>query len=289
MNKPQTPKIIPKIGIRGVKASFHDVAARKFFGVQDIQELECPSFRDLCTRLRDREADSCMMAIENSIAGSILTNYNLLETFGLKIFGEVYLRIEMNLMALPGQRIEDIRMVQSHPMALLQCDEFLANHPQMKIIEATDTADSAKDIREKNLLGVAAIASRLAAEAYGLEVLGAGIETNKKNYTRFLAICRAEDSKSSALANKASIRFEAVDQPGSLGRVLEVFSQNSLNMTKIQSVPLLGRPYEYSFHVDLEWEDRSHFDKAMESIQAKKLVINLILFGEYPKGTRPSA
>ncbi|MGK5090310.1 prephenate dehydratase [Bdellovibrionota bacterium FG-2] len=273
-----------KIGIQGVKASFHDVAAQKFFAT--IQEIECPSFRDLCLKLRNREADYCIMAIENSIAGSILPNYSLLETFGFKIIGEVYLRIEMNLMALPGQKIDEIRLVQSHPMALLQCDEFLSEHPHMTVLEATDTADSAKDIRDRKLLGTAAIASRLAAETYGLEVLAAGIETNKQNYTRFLVICRKEDYRPASLANKSSIRFEAPDRPGSLGLVLECFSQHSTNMTKIQSVPILGRPYEYSFHVDLEWDNLTQYNVAMAAV--KERVTNLIQFGEYPKGVRPS-
>lgn len=275
-----------KIGIQGVQAAFHDVAARQYFEKQEITLVECLSFRVLSEKLRDRAADKALMAIENTIAGSILPNYSLLETYGFKILGEVYLRIEMNLMALPGQKIEGIQTVQSHPMALLQCQDFLALHPGMKAIESNDTAESAKEIKAKSLKGVGAIASRLAAETYGLEILGHGIESNKRNYTRFLVICRKEDHIISDQADKASIRFEVSDRPGSLARVLQVFNLLSVNMTKIQSVPILGRPYEYSFHVDIEWQDLSRYRIAMENID--KEVINLIHFGEYPRGVRPS-
>ena len=275
----------PQVGIQGVKAAFHDVAAHRYFGTQEIDPIECSSFKILGQRLASGSADLCLMAIENSIAGSILPNYSLLESHGFKIRGEIYLRIEMAIMALPGQKLDEIRFVQSHPMALLQCKDFLGRYPAMKVLEGADTAESAKEIQERQLWGHAAIASRLAAETYGLEVLEEGIETNSCNYTRFLVICRNEDYQREPEANKASIRFEVADRPGCLAEVLHDFSQLSVNMTKIQSVPILGRPYQYSFHVDLEWEDTSKYREAMTRLSSK--VINLIHFGEYLRSERP--
>jgi prephenate dehydratase len=272
-----------KVAIQGIKASFHDVAARKFFDGREIALVECPSFQALCQSLA-QESDRALMAIENSIAGSILPNYRLLEEFGFRIIGETYLRIEMTLMGLPGQALHDIRSVHSHPMALLQCEDFLAAHPAMRRIEAADTAESAKLIADQKLAGAAAIASRLAAETYGLEILATGIETNHQNYTRFLVLRREIDRSAAAdsAANKSSIRFEVTHHPGSLARVLDILSERSVNMTKIQSVPILGRPYQYAFHVDVEWERRTDYDQAMEEISPK--VVRLIRFGEYPRG-----
>ncbi len=278
-----------RMGIQGVTAAFHDVAARRYVSEKlpgrEILPIECPSFKILGQKLRDKSADLCVMAIENSIAGSILTNYSLLESEGFKIIGEIYLRIEMTLMALPGETIASLTTVQSHPMALLQCEEFLSLYPEIKVLESSDTAESAKKIREQNLRGHAAIASALAAKTYGLEILKSGIETNKNNYTRFLIITRAADYRVSPLANKASIRFEVADRPGCLADVLGCFSRLGVNMTKIQSVPILGRPYEYSFHVDLEWEDPVSYHSAMQFVTSK--VANLIHFGEYEKSQRP--
>lgn len=281
-----------RIGIQGVRASFHDAAARTFFH-DELELNECASFRELCQVLVDGKTDLNIMAIENSIAGSILPNYSLLEKFKLRVIGEVYLRIEMNLMALPGQSLQDIHSVQSHAMALFQCEDFLAEHPWMRVLEAADTAESAKEIQAKNLKGHAAIASRLAAEVYGLEILGAGIETNKQNYTRFLVVSRSEESGRLApfkldhrgSANKASLRFEVPHEGGSLLSVLKVFHENHINMTKLQSVPLLGRPYQYSFHVDIEWQDRNDYDSAMMALQG--VAMNIFNFGEYEKSERP--
>jgi prephenate dehydratase len=282
-----------KVGIQGVRASFHDVAARLWCEGQEIQAVECPSFPKLAAALRDGDADLCMMAIENSIAGSILPNYSLLETHGFKIVGEVYLRIEHSLMALPGQKIGDLMTVQSHPMALLQCEDFLFAHPGLKAIEASDTAESAKEIADRKLKGAGAIAHKRAAQVYGLEVLAEGIESNKQNYTRFLAICRptgAPSVKSVERANKASIRFEVAHRPGSLAEVLNILGSHSVNMTKIQSVPLPGRPYEYSLHVDLEWEDApGAYDSYRHALaKVERSVSHLLHFGEYARGERPA-
>jgi prephenate dehydratase len=274
------------IGIQGVRASFHDAAARQYFkGPIDL--VECASFRRLCEALENKESDFNVMAIENAIAGSILPNYLLLERFRFRVIGEIYLRIEMCLMARPGQRIEDLQIVQSHPMALFQCEDFLARHPHLKVIESNDTAESAKDIREKNLNGQAAIASRLAAEAYGLELLAEGIETNKENYTRFLVVSRGDRLETQEPPNKTSLRFEVSHRPGSLVSILTSFMTHGLNMTKLQSVPIPGRPYEYSFHVDLEWTDYDEYQRALNELRLK--AINLFHFGEYPKAERPGS
>jgi prephenate dehydratase len=286
MNKsgPNTPL---QIAIQGVKASFHDVAAKKVFPKQEIHEIECASFPILCQSLSKGQADFAMMAIENTIAGSILPNYALLQSYGFKILGETYLRIEMSIMALKGQTLSDIRKVQSHPMAILQCQEFLATLPNIQIVEASDTAESALEIAKRGLTGHAAIASKLAAETYGLEVLRENIETDRSNYTRFLTLCRSEDYKRPAGSNKASLRFETKHEPGSLAKVLTLFSQHQLNMTKIQSVPILGKPYQYGFHVDVEWDSDAQYDKALVALQTE--TINLIHFGEYPRGEKPTS
>ncbi len=273
-----------QVAIQGVRASFHDGVAQRYFSGQPFEPIECPSFKDLCHQLQTGRADFAVMAIENSIAGSILPNYSLLEQYGFKIIGEVYQRIELNLMALPGQTLQDIQWVQSHPMALLQCQEFLNEHPQMKVIESADTAESAKNIAEHQLQGQAALAGALAAKVYGLEVLRSGVESNSKNYTRFLILTR--ESAPDLLANKTSVRFEVHHRPGSLAQVLSILSQNQINMTKIQSVPILGRPYQYSFHVDLEWENRKNYESAIQQVHG--CVENWIHFGDYKKGERPS-
>jgi prephenate dehydratase len=273
-----------KVAIQGVKASFHDVAAHKFFN-GEILPVECSTFKDLSVSLKNNSSDFALMAIENSIAGSILPNYSLMEQYHFRIVGEVYLRIELSLMALPGQKISSLQTVQSHPMALFQCEEFLHKHPNLKIIESADTAESAKIISERKLAGHAAIASELAAHTYGLEILESGIETNKQNYTRFLVLANESAVNQKTSANKASIRFETHHKPGSLVEVLRIFSVNHMNMTKIQSVPILGKPYQYSFHVDLEWERDEDYRRALGEFASH--AVNLIHFGEYTKGEKP--
>ncbi len=274
-----------RIGIQGVTASFHDVAARAYFVGESLDLVECESFRKLCQVLVDGETDFNLMAIENSIAGSILPNYLLLEQFNLKVIGEIYLRIEMQMMALPGQKIEDIVTVQSHPMALLQCQDFISKHPKIKSVEASDTAESAKHIHDKNLKGAAAIAGRLAAETYELEILASGIESDKQNYTRFLIVSQKDKYRHNEHPDKSSLRFEISHTPGSLLSVLASFLAHDINMTKLQSVPILGRPYEYSFHVDLEWQDLNSYEATLEELGTK--TSGLIEFGRYKKDARP--
>jgi len=277
-----------RIGIQGIKASFHDVAAQKYFGKsQEIIPVECPTFRALCESLKKKEADFCIMAIENSIAGSILPNYSLLEQFQFKIVGEIYLRIELNLMALKGQDIENLKSVQSHPMAIFQCEDFLNSHPYLKILEANDTAESARDISSSNSVGLAAIASSMAAKTYGLEILKENIESNKHNYTRFLIVSREDDYRELEGANKTSLRFQTAHKPGSLASVLNLFKEYDLNLTKIQSVPISGSPLEYSIHVDLEWKETESFNSTLKLLKTKSS--NLIHFGNYVKAERPSS
>lgn len=273
-----------KVAIQGVKASFHDVAAHKFFPESPFTTVECPSFHALFKALDDKRADYAVMAIENAIAGSILPNYALMEKFRFKIIGEVFLKIELCLLGLPGEKLEDIRFVQSHPMALLQCQDFLHSLPNVKIIEHPDTAESAKEIKEKNLHHYASIASFLAAKTYGMNVIASNIETNKANSTRFLVLVREEDYVPAPNASKASLRFETEHAPGSLARIINIFQDHYINMNKIQSLPVLGRPFHYSFHVDIEWSNRENFEKAMKDLSLRS--VNLINFGEYVAGER---
>lgn len=274
-----------KVAIQGVKASFHDVAAHKFFKDQVFETVECSSFPMLFESLESGESDLAVMAIENALAGSILHNYGLLEKHKFKIIGEVYLRIEMCLLALPGEKLEDIRFVQSHPMALLQCKEFLGQLKNVKLLEHADTAESAFEIKSKNLVHHAAIASSLAADTYGLQVLRANIETHKANYTRFLVLCREADYKPTKHANKSSLSFGTEHVPGSLARVLNVFDRYSINMSKIHSLHIVGKPFHYDFHIDLEWNDYEKYQQALSEVKTK--VVSLTHFGDYVAGEKP--
>ncbi len=274
-----------RIAIQGVRACFHDVAARKYFKNESLSMVECDSFPKLCRSLEEKHSDFAIMAIENTIAGSILPNYALLEAHGFKILGETYLRIEMCIMALPDQKIEEIRFVKSHPMAILQCQDFLEKHPDIQVVEGSDTAESALEIGRDQKKQYAAIASKLAAETYGLNLLAENIETNRSNYTRFLILSRAEDYQKPAGANKASVVFEASHEPGSLARLLTMLGSYGVNLTKIQSMPILGRPYQYAFHVDLEWKDESKYQEALKQLQSQ--TSRLLHFGEYLSGEKP--
>ncbi|MDR1897915.1 MAG: prephenate dehydratase [Prevotellaceae bacterium] len=273
-----------KVAIQGVAGAFHDEAARKFFG-EEIKLIECDTFRLLCEKVDSGEADYSIMAIENTIAGSLLQNYGYLNEFRLNIIGEIYLRIKMNLMALPGTKIRDIKQVFSHPIALRQCAEYLNTLSADVIIsEAEDTAESAKNIYEKQLVGTAAIAGEVAAKMYHLDILAKGIETVKKNYTRFIVLSKKPQSVSNC--NKASLSFEVRHQPGSLAEALAIFARHNVNLTKIQSVPILGQPYQYSFHVDVEWQDSDSYNTSVSEIL--RHVSGLSVYGEYKKGELPS-
>ena len=273
-----------KIGIQGIKASFHDMATRAYFTGREIELVEIRDFRTLAEATAAGELDYAVMAIENTIAGSILPNYGFIEEFGLKILGEEYLRISMQLMALPGTKLSDITEVISHPMALRQSMKFLRDHPAWKISEVTDTAESAKNIKEKNMQGVAAIAGSLAATTYELEIIAADIETNRQNYTRFLVLGR-EDENHVQESDKSSVRLVVSNTPGALFKALEILNEYGLNLTKIQSVPIIGKPYEYAIHFDIEYADYLVYKAAMEKIV--DLAIETTIMGVYKKGPSP--
>lgn len=272
------------IAIQGGRASFHDMAAHQVFRERELPLLECATFRELCKALVEERADAAVMAIENTLVGSILPNYALMEEYGLHIVGETYLHIQQNLLALPGQSLGDLHSVRSHPMALLQCSDFLEAHPHLNPIESADTADSAREIREKRLDGVAAIASARAAEIYGLAVIEREIENLKHNYTRFLVLARAPQPPTPDI-DKASVSFVLAHEVGTLAGILNIFQQFSLNLTLIQSVPIPTQPHEYRFHVDLEWSRREPFDAAMREVAA--LSHHLRILGMYPRGVKP--
>ena len=272
-----------RIVIQGGFGAFHEIAANYYFEGEEIEILPRNTFKDVMKSLKKNNADFGIMAIENSSAGSILPNYGLLQNSTMHIIGEIYLRIEQNLVVLPGQKIEQIQEVYSHPMAILQCEDFFDKFPHIRLIESIDTALSAKDIRENTLTGVGAIASRAAAEQYQLEIIAQGIETNKKNYTRFLIIGENNNNKpGSGVVNKASIHFALAHKIGSLSKILSILSYHELNLTKIQSMPIIGKDWEYQFYVDIEIEDYNLYQKSLEAI--KPFTSNLGILGEYQKG-----
>lgn len=274
---------IKRIAIQGGYGAFHEIAAMYFFGEDNIDILPRNTFKDLMKSLKKRQVDFGIMAIENSLAGSILPNYNLIKDSNMKIIGEIYLRIRQNLVALPGQQIEDLREVFSHPMAILQCQQFFDRHPNIKLIESVDTALSARDIREKDLMGIGAIASNLAAKKYDLQILAESIETNKMNYTRFLILEENNGIHSDPdIVNKASLHFALAHKSGSLSKILSILSYYDQNLTKIQSMPIMGRDWEYQFYVDLMFDDYDWYKKAVEAI--RPFTSELGILGEYKKG-----
>lgn len=268
-----------RIAIQGISSSFHEIAALTYFD-QPIETVECLSFHKLCESLKNGSSDFAVMAIENSIAGSILPNYFLLQDYHFSIVGELYLPIHMHLLALPGVKIADITSIESHPMAIRQCSEFLFGLKGVEIRESDDTALSAKRVKELKLKNTAAIANEYAAKKYGLQILEKRIETHKKNFTRFLVLTKR--SNGTAASNKASMSFEVANEVGSLADALMTFKNNSLNLTKIQSIPIIGRPSEYSIHIDVEWKRRKNYEDAMH--QVLRQVKNLNVLGEYKKG-----
>jgi prephenate dehydratase len=246
-----------KVAIQGYPGSFHDVAAKRYWKDQSLALIPADSFDILADLLRDGTADVAVMAIENSIAGTILQNYRILRENGFWVSGEIYLRIKHNLLAINGASIEDIKEVASHPMAINQCRQFLSNYPNWKLIESEDTALSAKNVSEKGKVSKACIASSVAAELYGLRVLQPSIETSKTNYTRFFIVTK-EKTAPPIDADKASIYIRVQDKKGQLLKVLQVIQQHDLNMSKLQSFPVVGSFREYFFHLDIEFD---HIDQ----------------------------
>ncbi len=274
-----------RVAIQGIAGCFHDIAAREYFRDEEIEVVDCETFKDVFETLKKDSSVLGAVAIENTIAGSLLGNHKLLQESGLKIAGEQKLRIKHNLVALPGQKIEDIHEVHSHPIALMQCQDFLKKNRHIKAIESDDTASSARRVANEGKMGVAAICGELAAEIYGLEILERGIETNKRNFTRFLIVGDpwvVEDLNKGKSPNKASLVFTLPHEEGSLAKVLSILSYYGLNLSKIQSMPLIGREWEYQFFISLSFNNYLHYTQAVSAVTP--LLKDLQILGEYQEG-----
>lgn len=269
-----------KVAIQGIATSFHEVAALSYFQ-EPLETVECLSFHALCESLKSGESDFAVMAIENSIAGSILPNYFLLQDYHFSIVGEIYLPIHMHLLALPGVKLENIKSIESHPMAIRQCSDYLHRLNGVEIRESDDTALSARKVKEKKLKDTAAIANEYAAKKFGLQILEKRIETHKKNFTRFLILTKRNGQKTES--NKASLCFEVANEAGSLANVLLTFKEHNINLTKIQSIPIIGKPREYSIHIDVEWKSRKNYDTALREVLRQTRNLNVL--GEYKKAS----
>ncbi len=279
-NKDSKPK---KIAIQGGYGAFHEIAANRYFHDDEIEIVPRNTFKDLFAALKEGKVDYGITAIENSLAGSILPIYSLLLHSKMTVIGEIYLRIRQNLVALPGQTISDIKEVFSHPMALLQCQTFFDDYPEIKLIDSVDTALSAKRIADEKLMGVGAIASDLAAKKYKLEILAEEIETHKNNYTRFLIL---EDKNGGVFhdksVNKASISFALAHKIGSLSKILSILSYYEINLSKIQSMPIIGRDWEYQFYIDVEFSNYTVYRQALKAVEP--FTSDVYIIGEYNKG-----
>ena len=271
-----------KVAIQGYPGAFHDIASRQYFNKNNVEIVPGHTFDDLVALVQNKTADVGLMAIENTLAGGIVSNYYRLLENNLKATGEIYLRIKQNLMTLPGQKIIDLKEVYSHPMAIAQCKRFFYQYPHIHLVEAEDTALSAKMIADQKLKKTGAIASTLAADMYGLEVVAASIETNKQNHTRFLVLERDAECHVDANANKVSLCFSVSHQIGSLHKVLSVMAAYELNLTKIQSIPITGKHWEYFFFVDFICDGPVQWQQGIESL--KPLVSDLKVLGVYHRG-----
>ncbi len=271
------------IAIQGAEGSNHHKVARDFYGTE-IELKECMSFDVLVDSLLDKSADLGVMALENTIAGSIIPNYALIDKYNLHITDEEYLNIHHHLMALNEQNINDIKEVWSHPMALLQCKEFFKNHPHIKLVEDVDTAEVAKRIAKENLKSIAAIAPKIAADIFGLQVLEDDIQTIKENATRFVIVQTTEPKNGIDQINKASLKFQLDHKRGSLATILNVLSDCKMNLTKIQSLPVIETPWKYSFFVDITFDEYKDYKKA-ESI-IKIMAQEFKVLGTYKNGRK---
>ena len=272
-----------KVAIQGIAGSYHDIAARSFYEGEDIEIVGCNTFRDVISAIKKDPSLLGLMAIENTIAGSLLQNHELIRESGLRVIGEYKLRISHSLVALPGTSIHDVTEVNSHPIALMQCTDFLDTLPNAKVVEKEDTAMSARWIAENNLEGHAAICGKLAAQIYKMEILAEG--TNKRNFTRFLAIAdrwTAEDLLEKSDINKSSLVFALPHTSGSLSKVLSILSFYDMNLSKIQSLPIIGREWEYLFYIDLTFTDYTRYRQALDAITP--LTKDLKILGEYAEG-----
>lgn len=274
-----------KIAIQGVPGSFHDIAAHQFFPNEEIELVCCDTFEEIFGHMKQDSNVIGMLAIENTIAGSLLHNYELLRDSGATIIGEHKLRIKHSCVCLPEDDWDTLTEVNSHPVALAQCQQFLKGHPSLKVVETDDTAKSAEVIKKGNMRGHAAICSKYAAELYGMKVLEEGIETNKHNFTRFLVVADpwiADDLRQRSKINKANIVFSLPHNEGSLSQVLSIFSFYKINLTKIQSLPIIGREWEYLFYVDVVFNDYLRFRQSIDAVSP--LTKELKVLGEYEEG-----
>jgi len=270
-----------RVAIQGVKGCFHEQAARLFYEEhgQVVPEIvECLTFDDLYRSMNDGVADAAVMAIENTVSGGLLPNFELLRKYNRQIKGEVFLRIQQNLMALPGQTIEDIKEVRTHYMAINQTREFFKDYPWIRLVESEDTAKSAAEVAENGLKGIGAVASVLAAELYGLDMLAESIETYKQNFTRFLIFDDALHVDKAKI-NKSSMCFTLSHTPGSLAHVLTILSFYGMNLTRIQSLPIPGQEWQYFFYVDIKFDDYVRYEQALSAV--RPLMEDLRILGEY--------
>lgn len=273
----------PRVTIQGVAGCYHDAAARAYFAPREIDTIACDTFPAMFDALDTDASLLGILAIENTIAGALLQNHELLRKSNLTIVGEHKMRISHMLAALPGQSIDSLTEVNSHPMALMQCEQYLRHHPNLRIVEKLDTAGSAKDIAENSLEGHAAVCGEFAANLYGLEILAKGIETNKRNFTRFLILAdplmapelKAKDEE----LNKSSIVFTLPHTHGALSKVLTILSFYDMNLSKIQSMPIIGREWEYRFYIDLTFDSFVRYRQAVDAV--RPLLNDFKILGEY--------
>ncbi len=271
-----------KVAIQGIRGSFHDIAAHEYFAGEEVEPVCCDTFKGLFDSMKADDNCLGMMAIENTIAGSLLHNYELLRDSGMTIIGEHKLHIEHSIMCLPGQDWPDLTEVNSHPVALAQCREFLDKHPRLKVVEVEDTAGAAENISRNNLKGHAAICHAGAAQLYGLRILQKSIEDNKHNYTRFLVLCdpwNADRLRDLNKSNKASLVFTLPHEEGSLSQVLSIFTFYKINLTKIQSLPIIGREWQYLFYIDVSFDDYLRYRQSIDAV--RPLIKELKILGEY--------
>lgn len=271
-----------RVAIQGFQGSFHQVAARQYFGAAAALNF-CATFGEVVAQAADGRADAALMAMENSLAGSILPNYLLLERAALTITGEVYLPIHQHLLALPGTTLADVQAVHSHPMALRQCGDFLAQHPHWQLVETEDTGLSAQLLAERQTPGVAVVAGAQAAAAFGLQLLAPAIHDDPHNYTRFLVLARAPGARSVARPDKASLYFYTSHAPGCLAQVLTLVAAHGLNLSKLQSCPRPSQPWHYGFHADVEFDNPAQLETLLQELP--RVTEELRVLGVYQRGS----
>lgn len=279
-----------RVTIQGEPGCFHDAAARGYFAGEEIETVPCETFNSMFAELAMDAGLYGIVAIENTIAGSLLQNHELLRMSSLTVIGEYKMHISHVLAALPGQGISQLSEVNSHPMALMQCEQFLRRHSNLKVVEKDDTAGSAKEIAERGLVGHAAVCGKYAAQLYGLEVLAEDIQTNKRNYTRFLVVADPIEASyylAGKTKNKASLVFTLPHKQGSLSKVLTIFSVYDINLSKIQSLPIIGREWEYRFYIDLTFDDYSRYRHSIDAV--RPLINDFKILGEYTEYKPSSA